>query len=50
MYSEILENSIEVYGGFDSLLVDELDCAVICYQAFPYYFEAIDVFKTMVFG
>lgn len=35
---DLLDRCIEVYGDFDSLLVDDdLDCAIICYLAFPYY-------------
>lgn len=37
---DLLDRCIEVYGDFDSLLVDDdLDCAIICYLAFPYYFN-----------
>lgn len=36
-YGDLLDRCIEVYGDFDSLLVDDdLDCAIICYLAFPY--------------
>lgn len=39
-YGDLLDRCIEVYGDFDSLLVDDdLDCAIICYLAFPYYFN-----------
>lgn len=39
-YGDLLDRCIEVYGNFDSLLVDDdLDCAIICYLAFPYYFN-----------
>ena len=37
---DLLDRCIEVYGDFDSLLVDDdLDCAIIYYLAFPYYFN-----------